>query len=428
MGNDRKMHINLNLRGVGFHTAAWRHPDSTPGRIYDLDYYVQLIRTAERGLFDAVFLADVMSFHEAGDGQNELGWPLDPLVMLSGVAPYTERVGLIATMSTTYNDPYAVARRIAALDQLSGGRAGVNLVTSRGDQIARNFGRDKHTEHALRYQRAEEFIAVLNALWDAPGEHIEHHGAHFDVSGALDIARSPQGRPVIVQAGASEEGRTLAGKFAEAVYAGSSDIPTGIALREDLKSRAVASGRLASDIAVLPGVVPFVGSTEAEARQFYNELEDLVIDDGGNIGRLGKELGIDLSAADPDGPVPVDQFPSVEGYNEGVTRLVRLRTWATESGFSLRRFANTVYRSLGVIHWTPVGAPEQIADELEAWFRAGTGDGFNVLIPQHPRGLEAFVDHVIPVLQKRGLFRTDYETQTLRDHFGISHPRAARTA
>ncbi|MEU0479089.1 LLM class flavin-dependent oxidoreductase [Streptosporangium sp. NPDC006013] len=428
MSDQRHMRINLNLRGVGFHTAAWRHPDSTPHRVHDLDYYVELVQAAERGLFDSVFLADMMTFPQSGSGQNELAWPLDPFTMLAGVAPHTEHIGLIGTLSTTYNDPYAVARKVAALDQLSGGRAGVNLVTSTGDAVARQFGWDRHTEHELRYERAGEFITVLNALWDAAGEPVEHHGNHFDVAGALDIAGSPQGRPVIVQAGASESGRALAGRFAEAVFAGSSDIPAGALLYDDLKARVVAGGRPSTDLAVLPGVVPYVGSTEAEARRVYGELEELILDDGGNIARLGQELGLDLSAADPEGPVPVDDFPAVEGYQGGVTRLVRLRAWALEEGVSLRRFANTVYRSLGVIHWTPVGTPEQIADELEAWFRGGAADGFNVLVPQHTRQLDAFVDQVIPVLQRRGLFRTEYATTTLRDHLGITRPNLARAA
>ncbi|MER6170016.1 LLM class flavin-dependent oxidoreductase [Streptosporangium sp. NPDC001681] len=183
-----------------------------------------------------------------------------------------------------------------------------------------------------------------------------------------------------------------------------------------------------TDLAVLPGVVPYVGSTEAEARRVHGELEELILDDGGNIARLGRELGLDLSTADPEGPVPVDDFPAVEGYQGGVTRLVRLRAWALEEGVSLRRFANTVYRSLGVIHWPPVGTPEQIADELEAWFRGGAADGFNVLVPQHTRQLDAFVDQVIPVLQRRGLFRTEYATTTLRDHLGITRPKLARAA
>lgn len=428
MPQHRQLHLGLNLRGIGFHGAAWRHPDSTPERIYDIDYYVEIARIAERGKFDAIFLADVLGAF-AGDArshQNVVAWPLDPFSILSGVAAATSHIGLIGTLSTTYNDPYDLARRVGALDLLSGGRAAVNLVTSAGDSVARNFGYDRHAEHADRYNRAHELATLINALWDSTPGPLEYHGERFEVTGSLGLEPSPQGRPVIVQAGASEQGLSFAGAFAEAVFAASSDIPTGVKLYDELKRRTVAAGRPRTDINVLPGVVPYLGSTEAEARRVYDELEELLVDEGA-VAKLGQELGIDLTSYDPDGPVPVASFPAVEGYNGSVSRLVRLRTWAVETQLSLRRFAQLVYRNLGVIHWTPVGTPEQIADELETWFRAGAADGFNILVPQHLGQLEIFVDHVVPILQARGLFREEYTSTTLRGHLGLTVPGARRS-
>ena len=421
MSPDQKMRLSLNLRGIGFHAGAWRHPQSTPERVYDIGYYTDIARIAERGKFDAVFLAD--SPNARTGSQPAISWPLDPFAVLSGIATATERIGLIGTLSTSYSDPYDLARRVGALDLLSGGRAGVNLVTSAGDAIARNFGFAQHYEHADRYRRAEELCDVILALWAAAPHGVSIKGERFSVEGALNLPPSPQGRPVIVQAGASEDGRNFAGRAAEMVFAASSDIATGQALYRDLKQRTVQAGRRPQDIAIMPGVMPFIGSTEAEARRFYNELEELIDDNGASLGRLGAELGLDLSIYDPEGPIPVEDFPAPADHKGGVTRLLRLKTWAVESGLNLRRFAQLVYRSLGVIHWEPVGTPEQIADELELWFRAGTADGFNLLVPQQTVQLSLFVDEVVPILQRRGLFRHDYETETFAGHLGLSRAK-----
>jgi N-acetyl-S-(2-succino)cysteine monooxygenase len=412
------MHLNLNLREVGFHRAGWRHPSSTPDRVLDADYFADIAQTAERGLFDAVFLADSPVVF---GNREPLVQSLEPVAQLSALAARTSHIGLIGTVTTTYHEPYEVAERFAALDRLSGGRAGINVVTSAGDRIAQNFGHATHPEPELRYERATEFVDTLYALW--AGERFEN--GRFRVAATPPWVPSPQGRPVIVQAGASPAGRHMAATHAEAVYTGSSTIPNGIEFLRDVKARAVALGRSRDSIKILPGIVPYVGGTEAEAKALEAELEELARLEEDPIARLGVELGADLSRFDPDAPLPFDELPERKA---GTSRTIRLRTWTEQENLSLRQLAEVLVRSLGVIHWTVAGTGEQIADELEAWYRAGAADGFNVLVPLHPRGVRDFVDQVVPVLQRRGLFRTEYAGTTLRDHFGLARPALAHTA
>lgn len=415
-----QMHLNLNLRGIGFHRAAWRHPTAQPTETNTLAYYARLVQAAERGKLDAVFLADsprVFSDREPLAMSNE------PLTLLAGLSALTSHVGLIGTVSTTYNDPYQVALRFASLDHLSGGRAGMNFVTSSGDDIARNFGHPSHPDFELRYERAAEFVDVVLALWS--GEYVEHHGRFFDVEAQLPISVSPQGFPVLVQAGASDRGRDMAALRAEAVYTGSSTIPNGKEFYDDVTARAVRFGRPRSGIKILPGVVPYIGSTEAEGKALEAELEDLAVKGVDVIGRLETELSVDFSSYDPDGPFPMGAFPDYTQFKGGQSRLNRLRTWVQQEDLSIRQLAVKVEKGLGVVHWTIAGTAEQVADELEEWFRAGVADGFNILVPLHPLGTEDFVDQVVPILQRRGLFRTEYQGSTLRDHFGLEYPNLA---
>lgn len=412
------MALNLNLRGVGFHRAGWRHPSATPDRVTELDYFADIVATVERGKFDAVFFADSPRLFS---DREPLAMCLEPLTLLGALAARTTNIGLIGTVSTTYNDPYEIAARFASLDQLSGGRVGMNFVTSSGDVLAQNFGYESHPDFDQRYERASEFVDVVLKLWS--GEPVRHTGRFFDVQGTLPIPASPQGHPVLVQAGASDRGRDMAALRAEAVYTGSSTIPNGIEFYEDVKKRAVGFGRKRSDVKILPGLVPYIADTEAEAKALEVELEELATKNIDVIGQLGAELGTDLSVYDPDAPFPDEAFPSFETHKGGQSRINRLRTWVQQENLTLAQLATKVEKGLGVVHWTTAGTGEQVADELEAWFRAGAADGFNVLVPLHPRGTEDFVDQVVPILQKRGLFREDYEGSTLRENFGLELPR-----
>jgi len=415
---ERQMHLNLNLRGIGFHRAAWRHPTARPTEVWTLPYYVEIVQAAERAKLDAVFLADSPKVYSE---REPLAMSNEPLTLLSALAAHTERIGLIGTVSTTYNDPYDVALRFASLDQLSGGRAAMNFVTSSGDVIARNFGFAGHPDFELRYDRAAEFVDVVVGLWS--GEHVEHHGRFFDVSGRLPIPPSPQGHPVLVQAGASDRGRHMAALRAEAVYTGSSTIPNGLEFYNDVKARARRLGRPEGSIKILPGVIPYVGSTEAEGKALEAELEDLAVKNVDVIGQLADELGCDFTGYDLDAPFPEELFPDPSRWKDGLSRLNRLRTWVRDENLTIRQLAIKVEKGLRNVHWTIAGSAEQIADELERWFRAGAADGFNILVPMHPKGTLDFVEQVVPILQRRGLFRTEYEGSTLREHFGLEVPR-----
>lgn len=397
------MHLNLNLRGIGFHRAAWRHSTAQPTEVSTLPYYTRLVQAAERGKLDAVFLADSPRIYS---DREPLAMSNEPLTLLAALAAQTSHIGLIGTVSTTYNDPYDVALRFASLDHLSGGRAGMNFVTSSGDDIARNFGFDSHPDFERRYERASEFVDEVLKLW----------------SGGLPIPVSPQGFPVLVQAGASDRGRDMAALRAEAVYTGSSTIPNGREFYDDVIRRAQQFGRSRNGIKILPGVVPYIGSTEAEGEALEAELEELAVKNVDIIGRLEDELGVSFSTYDPDGPFPLEAFPDYTQFKGGQSRLNRLRTWVVQEDLSVRELAAKVEKGLGVVHWTIAGTAEQVADELEEWFRAGVADGFNILVPLHPKGTEDFVDQVVPILQQRGLFRTEYEGTTLRDHFGLDYP------
>ncbi|MET0454196.1 MAG: LLM class flavin-dependent oxidoreductase [Mycobacterium sp.] len=410
-----QMHLNLNLRGIGFHRAAWRHSTAQPTEVCSLPYYTRIVQAAEKAKLDAVFLADSPRVYS---DREPLAMSNEPLTLLAALAAQTSQIGLIGTISTTYNDPYEVALRFASLDHLSGGRIGMNFVTSSGDPMARNFGYDSHPDFELRYERASEFVDVVLDLWS--GEHVAHHGRFFDVDGRLPIAPSPQGFPVLVQAGASDRGRDMAALRAEAVYTGSSTIPNGLEFYDDVKARLAKFGRSPHSAKILPGVVPYIGSTEAEGKALEAELEDLATKNVDVVGQLGAELGVDFSVYDLDGPFPLEAFPSPTRFKGGQSRLNRLRTWVQQENLSIRELAIKVEKGLNNVHWTTAGSAEQIADELESWFRAGAADGFNILVPLHPKGTLDFTEQVVPILQQRGLFRTEYDGTTLSDHFELT--------
>ncbi|MFB7861307.1 LLM class flavin-dependent oxidoreductase [Streptomyces sp. NPDC056069] len=436
----RRLHLNAFLMNAGHHDAAWRHPRTQPERITDLRYFQQLARTAERGLLDSVFLADGLALW--GNARyNALG-SLEPLTLLSALAAVTEHVGLIATVSTTFNEPFHTARKFASLDHISGGRAGWNIVTSGTENEARNFGRDEHLEHRLRYARAREFVEVTTKLWDSWEDdaivldrergvyadtdrvrEIDHRGEHFAVRGPLNVPRSPQGHPLLVQAGSSEDGKEFAAQYAEAVFTAQQTLADGQAFYKDLKSRLVRHGRDEDQLLVLPGIAPVIGSTEAEARALEQELTELQIPEYG-LAQLSGMLGTDLTGVPLDGPLP--DLPEERDINGNKSRFTLVAELARRDDLTVRELIARLGAGRG--HRVLAGTPEQIADELQRWFTQGAADGFNIMPPHLPGGLEDFVDHVVPILQRRGLFRTEYTGRTLREHYGLVRPAGRSTA
>lgn len=429
----RMMHINLFIFGCGHHRAAWRHPESAVERLGDIAYYEQLAQTAERGKLDAIFFADGHSTDNLTDGPR---WFLEPLTALSAISRATQRIGLISTVSSTFTTPFHAARMVASLDHISKGRVGWNVVTSMFDTEARNHGYDAMPGHDWRYARAEEFVDVALRLWDSwsedapqsdrqgayvkPGStHAIHHkGAHFQVDGPLTVPRPPQGHPVLFQAGASEQGRDLAARRAEAIYAVAFDLEAAQEYYRDIKRRVRAAGRSVA-VPIMPGLVTYVGSTQAEARAKQRELDELLPAQDA-LRQLGMYVGQDCSQWELDAPVPalppLEEFSGPKGRYATVLRIVQ-----TEQP-SVRQLLGRLAAGGG--HCTMVGTPEAIADEMERWLLNDGADGFNLMPPSLPGGIDDFVDQVVPVLQKRGLFRKEYETSTLRGHLGLSRPSA----
>ncbi|MET0901312.1 MAG: LLM class flavin-dependent oxidoreductase [Mycobacterium sp.] len=435
---ERQLHLNAFLMSTGHHEASWRLPESNPFAATDVAHYAELARIAERGTFDSLFLADSPQLN--GDvGRRPLG-VLEPLTLLTTLVAVTERIGLIATASTSYNSPYNLARRFASLDHVSGGRAGWNIVTTATLEAARNFGLDDLPDHASRYARAQEFVEVTQKLWDSWEDDVvvadkdggvwgdrskihppAHRGDHFSVEGALNIPRSPQGYPLLVQAGSSEDGKALAARFAEAVFTAQQTFEEARDFYTDIKARAVAYGRDPETVKILPGIVPVIGSTEAEAAAKDRELDEAIVPEYA-LEQLAKTLRIPLEQLDLDKPLPDDLLPedAIEGAKSRYTLIVEL---ARRDQLTVRQLIGRLGGGRG--HRTFTGTPEQVADTIEEWFRGGVADGFNIMAPVLPSGLEIFVDHVVPILRTRGLFRTEYTADTLRGHYGLSRPSNA---
>ncbi|MEU0967549.1 LLM class flavin-dependent oxidoreductase [Streptomyces sp. NPDC005917] len=432
----RRLHLNAFLMNTGHHEASWRLPESDPHAHTDLAHYVRLARTAERGTFDSLFLAD--GPHLWGSVAQRPAGALEPLTLLTALATATEHIGLIATASTSYNSPYNLARRFASLDIVSGGRAGWNIVTTAGAEAARNFGLDAEPAHAERYARAAEFLDVALKLWDSWEDDAivadkaagvwgddakihppRHQGPYFSVEGALNVPRSPQGYPLLVQAGSSEDGKAFAARYAEAVFTAQQTIEDARAFCTDLKARAAAAGRDPDHIKVLPGIVPVIGSTEAEARANEQLLEDHIVHRHG-ADRLERLLQLAPGTLELDAPLPAD-LPSedaVEGARSRYTLVVEL---ARRERLTVRQLIGRLGGGRG--HLTFAGTPGQIADVIETWFTQGAADGFNIMPPVLPSGLEGFVEHVVPVLRARGLLRAEYgPRQTLRERYGLPRP------
>lgn len=426
------LHLNLFIFGCGHHRAAWRHHASAVERLGDISYYEELARTAERGKLDAIFFADGASVSHIEDGPR---WFLEPLTALAAISRATERIGLISTVSSTFYTPFHAARLVASLDHISGGRMGWNVVTSMFDAEARNHGYEAMPLHAWRYRRAEEFIDVVLRLWDSWADDalvldrargiyaaadrvnaIHHHGTHFLVDGPLTVPRPPQGHPVLFQAGASAEGRDLAARRAEAIYAVAYDLPAAQSYYRDIKRRIREAGRV-DPVPIMPGLVTYIGSTEAEARAWQRELDELLPKEA-SLRQLGTYVEQDCMAWDLDSPVPplppLSAFEGPKGRYATILRIVEVER-------------PTVRQLLGRLaagggHCTMVGTPEQIVDQMEYWASHEGADGFNLMPPSLPGGIEDFVDQVVPLLQKRGLFRTEYESDTLRGHLGLRRP------
>jgi N-acetyl-S-(2-succino)cysteine monooxygenase len=427
----RKLHLNAFLMGVGHHEAAWRHPRTSSADVTDVRHYQRLAQVAERGRLDSVFLADGLALW-GNVRHNALGG-LEPLTLLAALAAVTDHIGLIATVSTTYNEPFHVARKFASLDHISGGRAGWNIVTSASEAEAHNFGIERPA-HRDRYARATEFLEVVTKLWDSwedgaiLGDHhsgnyadtdrihtLDHIGPHFRVRGPLNTSRPPQGHPLLVQAGSSEDGKEFAARFAEAVFTAQQTLADGQEFYADLKSRLGRYGRREDELLILPGISPIIGSTEREALQLERELEELIIPEYG-VHQLSNILGVDLS----DHPLDA-RLPEVPPATDGQQSRVKLVTdLAEREQLTLRQLIGRLAGGRG--HRVVTGTPEQIADQIEEWFVNGAADGFNIMPPVLPGGLEDFVDHVVPELRLRGLFRTDYEGRTLRQNYGLARP------
>lgn len=423
------------MRPVSIHTGAWRYPGALPDANFNFPALKRFIQKLEQGKFDAFFMADhlaVLNMPIEALKRSHTVTSFEPFTLLSALASVTAHIGLVATASTTYDEPYHIARRFASLDHISGGRAGWNIVTTANPDAALNFGLEEDIDHDERYVRAREFYDVVTGLWDSfaddafirdveAGIYFEpakmhvlgHRGKHLSVRGPLNIARPVQGWPVIVQAGASEAGRQLAAETAEVVFAGVGSLEAGKAYFADIKGRAQAIGRDPETIKILPGVLVIVGETVEAARAKREHLDSLVHYDSG-IGSLNSALGYDVSGFDPDGPLP--EIPPTNASHSARDRVVAM---ARRDHLTIRQLAQRVGSYSGLAF---VGTPQTIADDMEQWLTEDGSDGFNVMFPFVPEGLDDFVDKVVPELQRRGIFRKDYEGKTLRENLGLARP------
>jgi FMN-dependent oxidoreductase (nitrilotriacetate monooxygenase family) len=433
----RQLHLNLFIHGRGHHEAAWRHPGASSLPLTDIRYYTDLAVKAEAGLFDSVFLADSLAV-----GEDVVSAPrtwLEPITTLAALAGATSRIGLIATCSTTYTEPFNLVRQFASLDHISGGRIGWNIVTTWLAAASGNYGGGGPLSHAERYERAEEYMRVVTGLWDswsddavlddrASGQYarhdgiriVNHAGPHYRVAGPLNMPRCPQGRPVFVQAGSSETGRRFAARYAEAVFTAQMEKATARDFYADLKRLVVEEGRSVDHVLILPGLSPVIGDTEAAAQRIVRELNDLSDPEVGRKRLSGRFGGHDFSHLPLDRALSPEDFP-----DPGTVEAARSRTEVIVG--LVRREKPTLRQLLAYLagargHFVTAGTPEQIADLIEDWFHDGAADGFNVMPPVLPSMLEAFTAEVVPLLQRRGLFRTEYSGSMLRGLYGLPRP------
>jgi alkanesulfonate monooxygenase len=431
----KQLHLGAVMRPVAIHTAWWRYPGAHPDANFNLKHLVRFIHTLERACFDAFFMADhlaVMNMPVQALRRSATVTSFEPMTLLSALAMVTERIGLIATASTTFDAPYHVARRFASLDHISGGRAGWNVVTTANPDAALNFGLTDHVEHDERYRRAREFHSVVTGLWDSWADDawlrdqasgvffdpdrmhvLDHKGEHLSVRGPLNIARPIQGWPVIVQAGASEAGRQFAAETAEVIFGSSRTIEEARAFYSDVKTRVTAAGRLPGHCKILPGALVVAGRTSEEAREKKALLDSLVHPESG-LPNLSIRLGIDASAFDLDAPLP-----EIPASNQSQSQRDTLVALARRENLTVRQLAQLMGGFGGL---EIVGTAAEIVDTMQAWSEAGAADGFNVMFPTVPAGLDDFVELVVPELRRRGLFRDEYKGTTLREHLGLPRP------
>ncbi|NGN40422.1 LLM class flavin-dependent oxidoreductase [Mesorhizobium sp. CGMCC 1.15528] len=435
MAQTRQLRLGAFMRPVSLHTGAWRYPGAYPDANFNFAHLKRFAQRLEGAKFDAFFMADhlaVLNMPIEALKRSHTVTSFEPFTLLSALAAVTDRIGLVATASTTFDEPYHIARRFASLDHISGGRAGWNIVTTSNPDAALNFGRQEHVEHGERYRRAREFYDVVTGLWDSFADDafvrdaesglyfdplklhvLDHKGPSLSVRGPLNIARSPQGWPVIVQAGASEPGRQLAAETAEVIFAAHADLAAGQRFYADVKARAVKAGRSRDDIKILPGAFVVVGDTVEEARAKRAKLDSLVYYESG-IASLSIAIGHDASGFDPDAPLP--DIPETNASKSGRERVIEL---AREEDLTVRQLAQRLGGYSGLAF---VGTAKAIADEMEEWLVSEGSDGFNVMFPFLPAGLDDFVDKVVPELQRRNIFRREYEGSTLRENLGLARP------
>ncbi|MGF6767666.1 FMN-dependent oxidoreductase (nitrilotriacetate monooxygenase family) [Paraburkholderia sp. GAS199] len=434
MSPRRTLHLNTNISGLGRHPAAWRKAGN-PRAITDLAHFTSIAQTAERGKLDAVFLSDMAALrgHATGTWQS-----LEPTVLLTALAGVTRSIGLIGTASTTFNDPYNLARRFASLDHLSGGRAAWNAVTTYDANAAANFSMPAPLDKEARYARAGEFVEVVQKLWDswedgalvadqASGQYadsarvhaIAHEGPYFQVHGPLNVPRSPQGRPVLVQAGGSPAGVALAARHADAVFTAQTTFGSAQAFYREIKAIAVEHGRQPDHLLILPGLYPVIGGTLEEARRHKAEL-DALLDRSAELAKFAGALGLASTDLELDAPLPYARIEKSQrtDVSHGFIRSTVLL--AQSENLTVRELLD---RNPGA-HRMIVGTPETIADDIERWFVQRAADGFNLNADTFPAGLADFVDHGVPLLQRKGIFRRDYEGTTLREHYGLPRPQS----
>lgn len=424
------------MRPVSLHTGAWRYPGAYPDANFNLKHLKSFIQKLEAGKFDAFFMADhlaVLNMPVEALRRSHTVTSFEPFALLSALSQVTSHIGLAATASTTYDEPYHVARRFASLDHLSNGRAAWNIVTTGNPESSKNFGFDEHMQHSDRYKRAREFYDVVTGLWDsfaddafvrdqASGTYfnperlhvLNHKGDDLSVKGPLNIARPVQGWPVIVQAGQSEPGKQLAAETAEAVFCSPRDIDAAKQLYADIKGRAKAAGRNPNHLKILPAALFIIGDTKEDAQAKRLKLDSLVYYESA-IASLSIALGTDASKFDPDAPLPTD-LPETNASHTSRAGTVRL---AEKEGLTVRQLAQRLGGYSGLAF---VGPPSEIADELERWLTGEAADGFTVTFPYVPEGLDDVVEKLVPELQRRGLFRKEYNGTTLRDHLGLPRP------
>jgi len=435
--NKRQLSIGMNILGFGAHSAAWRTGEAPANALTDLEYFLNIARISERGTLDAIFLADGPALW--GDVSSLAGWRLEPTVLLTAVALATQHIGVIATASSTYNDPFNLARRYASIDHITGGRIAWNVVTNATDAAAQNFGLAGMPLHADRYARADEFVDIVFKLWDsweddaisgdtvsgrlanpAKVHTLDYVGKYFSVKGPLNVPRSPQGRPVLVQAGSSDGGKALGSRYADAIFTTQTTLEAGQAFYREMKKKAQQWGRNPDHLKIMPGLSTVIGSTEAEAQARFDHLNSF-IGEGGLINQVAQRLGLSVDELDLDAELPWHRIGPVNEFEKGSHGFL-------DAQINLARSEKLTVRELSrrilVGHRLLVGTPEQVADTLEEWFLAGAADGFNIMPDSFPSGVEIFVDEVVPLLRKRGIFRHEYSGSTLRDHLGLPYPHS----